>query len=118
MTLTHAWTEMLNHMMNVPLAPNFKQIQHIAASLNAMRLNRTNVGSFASLCFFNSAETRRRRSPRMKKGPTRISTAIAGFRVQSANRYTIGPTDAIIDGEKLAASISGQTAHTHPTQCY
>ena len=51
MTLTHAWTEMLNHMMNVPLAPNFKQIQHIAASLNAMRLNRTNVGSFAPLCF-------------------------------------------------------------------
>jgi hypothetical protein len=26
------------------------------------------------------------------QGPTRIWTAIAGFRVQSANRYTIGPT--------------------------
>ena len=51
MTLTHAWAETLNHMMNVQLAPNFKKIQNIAASLNAMRLNRTNVGSFASLCF-------------------------------------------------------------------
>ena len=27
----------------------------------------------------------------MTLGPTRIWTAIAGFRVQSANRYTIGP---------------------------
>jgi hypothetical protein len=51
MTLTQIWTETLNHMMNVPLAHNFKQIQNIAASLNAMRLNRTNVGSFAPLCF-------------------------------------------------------------------
>ena len=30
---------------------------------------------------------------RAATGPTRIWTAIAGFRVQSANRYTIGPFD-------------------------
>ena len=40
------------------------------------------------------------------KGPTRILTAIAGFRVQSANRYTTGP-DAIL--------LLREICITHPT---
>ena len=40
-------------------------------------------------------------------GPTRIWTAIAGFRVQSANRYTIGPLSSMKPMWKINENATG-----------
>ena len=47
-----------------------------------------------------------------KAGPTRIWTAIAGFRVQSANRYTIGPYTSVLKiGMKLIQIVNFTQLH-------
>ena len=64
-------------------------------------------------------------NPIGKQGPTRIWTAIAGFRIQSANRYTIGPLAIALQmndagpwskhGHQILHSLSLATQHHENT---
>ena len=56
--------------------------RHVLGSMPG--INHATYAACRNLGTFNS-----------EKSPTRIWIAIAGFRIQSANRYTIGPTRSI-----------------------